>query len=72
MKQPAVEASAESAEKKLILQVEEASAPKPARVSRNSVSASRSPKGENHQIISYRYDDKRKNNPHVGMVDTLT
>ena len=24
------------------------------------------------QVISYRYDDKRKNNPHVGMVDTTS
>lgn len=27
-------------------------------------------KGENSQVLSYRYDEKRKNNPHVGMVDT--
>ena len=24
------------------------------------------------QVISYRYGDKRKNNPHVGMVDTIS
>lgn len=27
-------------------------------------------KGEHSQVLSYRYDEKRKNNPHVGMVDT--
>ncbi|MBN7795945.1 site-specific DNA-methyltransferase [Parahaliea mediterranea] len=31
--------------------------------------ASRS-KTDQTQVLSYRYDDKRKNNPHVGMVDT--
>lgn len=27
-------------------------------------------KGEQAQVLAYRYDDKRKNNPQVGMVDT--
>lgn len=27
-------------------------------------------KGESTEVLSYRYDDKRTNNPHVGMVDT--
>lgn len=27
-------------------------------------------RGEHNQLLSYRYDEKRKNNPHVGMVDT--
>tara|TARA_R100000687_G_scaffold25326_2_gene21478 strand:+ start:25329 stop:28760 length:3432 start_codon:yes stop_codon:yes gene_type:complete len=27
-------------------------------------------RGEHSQVLSYRYDEKRKNNPHVGMVDT--
>ncbi|MCG7201489.1 site-specific DNA-methyltransferase [Marinobacter pelagius] len=38
-----------------------------------SPKASRQPakkKGEHSQVLSYRYDEKRKNNPHVGMVDT--
>lgn len=26
--------------------------------------------GDGHEVLSYRYDDKRKNNPHVGMVNT--
>ncbi|MGN8159812.1 site-specific DNA-methyltransferase [Salinisphaera sp. SWV1] len=25
---------------------------------------------DRHEVLSYRYDDKRRNNPHVGMVDT--
>lgn len=33
---------------------------------------SRKPAGTPTQVISYRYDDKRKNNPHVGMVDTTS
>ena len=28
--------------------------------------------GDEAQILSYRYGDKRKNNPHVGMVDTTS
>ena len=28
--------------------------------------------GDEAQILSYRYGDKRKNNPHVGMVDTAS
>ena len=27
-------------------------------------------KGPSSEVLSYRYDDKRTNNPHVGMVDT--
>ncbi|AGA34928.1 putative DNA methylase [Thioalkalivibrio nitratireducens DSM 14787] len=27
-------------------------------------------RGLSNQVLSYRHDDKRKNNPHVGMVDT--
>ncbi len=33
---------------------------------------SRKSAGTQTQVISYRYDDKRKNNPHVGMVDTTS
>lgn len=32
--------------------------------------ASKKKKGESSEVLSYRYDDKRKNNPQVGMVDT--
>ena len=31
-----------------------------------------SKKNAGKQVISYRYGDKRKNNPHVGMVDTVS
>jgi len=29
-------------------------------------------KSDQKEVISYRYSDKRKNNPHVGMVDTAS
>ena len=29
-------------------------------------------KGQPPEVLSYRYDDKRTNNPHVGMVDTYS
>ena len=32
-------------------------------------STSKKKKDQSAEILSYRYDDKRKNNPHVGMVD---
>ena len=36
------------------------------------VSGKRKNKGSQAQVLSYRYDEKRKNNPHVGMVDTAS
>lgn len=33
-------------------------------------SAPRGSANQPNQVLSYRYDEKRKNNPHVGMVDT--
>lgn len=35
-----------------------------------SKSGPRKSANDPNQVLSYRYDDKRKNNPHVGMVDT--
>ncbi|MDZ7851640.1 MAG: hypothetical protein U5L98_03050 [Halomonas sp.] len=35
-------------------------------------SAPRQKKADHAQVLSYRYDEKRKNNPHVGMVDTAS
>lgn len=35
-------------------------------------SGPRKKSGEGGQVISYRHQDKRKNNPHVGMVDTAS
>ncbi|WP_299310781.1 hypothetical protein [uncultured Halomonas sp.] len=32
----------------------------------------RQKKPDQSQVLSYRYDEKRKNNPHVGMVDTAS
>lgn len=34
--------------------------------------AARKTAGQTSQVISYRHDEKRKNNPHVGMVDTAS
>ena len=47
---------------------EDAKVPKPAK-KKAATKGTRSKSGEN-QVLSYRYDEKRKNNPHVGMVDT--
>jgi len=44
---------------------------KPARKPR-AVSASRKPNSSSAQIISYRHDDRRKNNPEVGVVSEAT
>jgi adenine-specific DNA-methyltransferase len=35
-------------------------------------STPRQKKPDQAQVLSYRYDEKRKNNPHVGMVDTAS
>jgi adenine-specific DNA-methyltransferase len=40
------------------------------KVSVNKQTAGRKKQGDSSEVLSYRYDDKRTNNPHVGMVDT--
>ncbi|MFO7981833.1 MAG: hypothetical protein R6V08_00085 [Desulfuromonadales bacterium] len=53
--------------------VEEPAHSKPAaKPAGKKVARSPRKKGDSGQIVSYRYDDKRKNNPHVGMVDTVS
>ncbi|MDX1749051.1 MAG: site-specific DNA-methyltransferase [Methylophaga sp.] len=37
---------------------------------KSTKSGPRKSANEPNQVLSYRYDEKRKNNPHVGMVDT--
>lgn len=37
---------------------------------KSTKSGARKSANESNQVLSYRYDDKRKNNPHVGMVNT--
>ncbi|MDR9423998.1 MAG: site-specific DNA-methyltransferase [Marinobacter sp.] len=44
---------------------------KPA-ASKKRKTATRKTTGQASQVISYRHDEKRKNNPHVGMVDTAS
>ena len=39
------------------------------RAPRKAAGGPHAAKGDGKQVISYRYDNKRKNNPHVGMVD---
>ena len=58
----------------LVLEMQEPADPStaPARRLRKTASQPRSKKNEGKQVISYRYGDKRKNNPHVGMVDTTS
>ncbi|MEX0827624.1 MAG: hypothetical protein WD005_01600, partial [Haliea sp.] len=48
----------------------EAPAPKRQAVKKNA--SGRKKPGDTAEVLSYRYDDKRTNNPHVGMVDTYS
>jgi len=58
----------------LVLEMQEPADPSttPARRPRKTAAQPREKKNEAKQVISYRYGDKRKNNPHVGMVDTTS
>ncbi|MFP4572231.1 MAG: site-specific DNA-methyltransferase [Desulfobacterales bacterium] len=71
----AVETEFEAApdtEEKLTLEKDDPAKPRqhPAKKTGKSASGKRVDKQADKQIISYRYSDKRRNNPHVGMVDT--
>lgn len=60
----------------LTLQMQEVPAelpltPSPAKP-KPSAGKARQKKPDQAQVLSYRYDEKRKNNPHVGMVDTAS
>nr|MBA3755956.1 site-specific DNA-methyltransferase [Nitrosomonas sp.] len=48
------------------------SAPLPKKESLPKSSPGNHNKGQAPEVLSYRYDDKRTNNPHVGMVDTYS
>ena len=56
----------------LVMEMQEPpeSRPGPARPTLKADSAPHAGKDEAKQVISYRYSNKRKNNPEVGMVDT--
>lgn len=59
----------------LVLEVQSAPEDKPEKKKPSKKKSSKKPrksKSGQSQVLSYRYDDKRKNNPHVGMVDTHT
>jgi len=69
--------SSEAANKEpdLTLQMQEVPAEPPlasAPTRKTPTSKARQKKADQAQVLSYRYDEKRKNNPHVGMVDTAS
>ena len=68
-------ASPDSSEKKT-LQLEKESQVNPIPLKREKTrkksTGPRAVKSDQKEVISYRYSDKRKNNPHVGMVDTAS
>ena len=61
-------------ENKLTLESEPPVNPLPPkkRGTRKTSAAPKAGKSDQKEVISYRYSDKRKNNPHVGMVDTAS
>lgn len=61
----------DDAEPLLAMQVPPQPRPAASRASTPSA-APRAKPGETAQVLSYRHDDKRKNNPHVGMVNTTS
>lgn len=69
--------SSEAANKEpdLTLQMQEVPAEPPltsAPTRKAPTSKARQKKADQAQVLSYRHDEKRKNNPHVGMVDTAS
>ena len=72
--QAASEDTAPQKDNVLVLEMQELaeSDATPARRPGKTASQSRSRKNEGKQVVSYRYDEKRKNNPQVGMVDTTS
>lgn len=54
------------------LEVQEAPKPTEAKPRKARTSAPRGPANQPNQVLAYRYDEKRKNNPHVGMVDVAS
>ena len=72
--QAASEDTAPQKDNVLVLEMQEPaeSDTTPAQRPGKTASQSRSRKNEGKQVVSYRYDEKRKNNPQVGMVDTTS
>ncbi len=72
--QAASEDTAPQKDNVLVLEMQEPaeSDATPARRPGKTASQSRPRKNEGKQVVSYRYDEKRKNNPQVGMVDTTS
>ena len=63
---------AEAAGDGFSLAVQEAPEPTEAKPRKAKASAPRGPANQPNQVLAYRYDEKRKNNPHVGMVDVAS
>lgn len=54
------------------LAVQEAPEPSEAKPRKAKAAAPGGPANQPNQVLAYRYDEKRKNNPHVGMVDVAS
>lgn len=54
------------------LAVQEAPEPSEAKPRKAKAAPPRGPAKQPNQVLAYRYDEKRKNNPHVGMVDVAS
>lgn len=54
------------------LAVQEAPEPSEAKPRKAKAAVPRGPANQPNQVLAYRYDEKRKNNPHVGMVDVAS
>lgn len=54
------------------LAVPEAPEPSEAKPRKAKAAAPRGPANQPNQVLAYRHDEKRKNNPHVGMVDVAS
>ncbi len=68
-----VEVDVDDEDDGLTLEMQERPEPRPAKAGAAKAPAGpRVSKDQTKQVISYRYGDKRKNNPHVGMVDTTS
>lgn len=55
-----------------LLAVQEAPEPSEAKPRKAKAAAPGGPANQPNQVLAYRHDEKRKNNPHVGMVDVAS
>jgi adenine-specific DNA-methyltransferase len=62
----------EDADDDFSLAVQEAPEPSEAKPRKAKAAAPGGPANQPNQVLAYRHDEKRKNNPHVGMVDVAS